>query len=205
MGLDIYFYKVKAQNVETMTNDDITRLNELRKTERNKDIPNFVRVGVNDLIDQCLVEDDKCLREEIFLLLKPFIKYTFDENAIRKCDANKLADSVASIYETYATFEDMYYRKVNSLYAYFANRLDCEQSIVTKADVEDILDRANKVILAHDDSVSAELLPTQSGFFFGSTSYDEWYYSDVEDIHREFTKYLEDWTDDTIGWVHFSW
>lgn len=31
-----------------------------------------------------------------------------------------------------------------------------------------------------DSSVAEELLPTTSGFFFGGTEYDEWYYKDVE-------------------------
>ena len=31
-----------------------------------------------------------------------------------------------------------------------------------------------------DPSVAEELLPTESGFFFGSTNYDEWYYDDLE-------------------------
>lgn len=31
-----------------------------------------------------------------------------------------------------------------------------------------------------DPSVAEELLPTQSGFFFGGTEYDEWYWNDLE-------------------------
>lgn len=33
--------------------------------------------------------------------------------------------------------------------------------------------------------VAEELLPTASGFFFGSTSYDQWYYEEVKDTARE--------------------
>lgn len=32
-----------------------------------------------------------------------------------------------------------------------------------------------------DSSVAEELLPTQSGFFFGSTDYDEWYLNDIKE------------------------
>ena len=35
-----------------------------------------------------------------------------------------------------------------------------------------------KIIL--DPSVADELLPTRSGFFFGGTAYDEWYYEDIK-------------------------
>ena len=31
-----------------------------------------------------------------------------------------------------------------------------------------------------DSSVAEELLPTQEGFFFGGTEYDEWYWNDLE-------------------------
>lgn len=39
--------------------------------------------------------------------------------------------------------------------------------------------------------VAEELLPTQSGFFFGSTEYDEYYMADIEDTIDILTKVLE--------------
>jgi hypothetical protein len=45
---------------------------------------------------------------------------------------------------------------------------DCKQTAIT----ED-----GKVI--KDSTAAKELLPTQSGFFFGGTEYDEWYYEDL--------------------------
>jgi hypothetical protein len=41
---------------------------------------------------------------------------------------------------------------------------------------------AGKVI--KDPSRAMELLPTQEGFFFGSTDYDEWYYEDLVETKR---------------------
>lgn len=35
-------------------------------------------------------------------------------------------------------------------------------------------------IILKDDAIAKELLPCQSGFFFGSTEYDEWYLKDIE-------------------------
>jgi len=32
-----------------------------------------------------------------------------------------------------------------------------------------------------DTSIAKELLPTSSGFFFGSQDYDQWYYEDIKD------------------------
>ena len=42
-----------------------------------------------------------------------------------------------------------------------------------------------------DPSVAQELLPTQSGFFFGGTSYDEWYVADIKDTIDIITKVLK--------------
>lgn len=42
-----------------------------------------------------------------------------------------------------------------------------------------------------DPSVAMELLPTQSGFFFGSTSYNQWYIDDIKKTIDIITKALE--------------
>jgi hypothetical protein len=57
-----------------------------------------------------------------------------------------------------------------------------------------------------DNEVAAELLPTQDGFFFGSTEYDQWYMADIEstieiltnaldttDFDREIIVYTSSW------------
>ena len=43
-----------------------------------------------------------------------------------------------------------------------------------------------------DHSRAEELLPAQSGFFFGSTEYDEWYYQDLEYTIPLLKKILKD-------------
>lgn len=42
-----------------------------------------------------------------------------------------------------------------------------------------------------DPSIAAELLPTESGFFFGGTDYDEWYVQDVKSTIDIVNKVLE--------------
>ena len=57
-----------------------------------------------------------------------------------------------------------------------------------------------------DSNVAMEVLPTASGFFFGSTDYDEWYYEDVKytaetirkildttDFDKEMIYYISSW------------
>jgi hypothetical protein len=49
--------------------------------------------------------------------------------------------------------------------------------------------RPGKVIA--DPTVAHELLPTQSGFFFGDTEYDEYYLGDVRDVREACLAILE--------------
>ena len=77
-----------------------------------------------------------------------------------------------------------YWRKSNQIHNWFVNncqdgRDNCEKYLVDNSKLELLLDIC-KMVLA-DHSLAAELLPTGEGFFFGSTEYDEYYYSDLED------------------------
>ena len=77
-----------------------------------------------------------------------------------------------------------YFRKVNFLVKYFEELgFDVENQIPFPIDIDmvkDLLSRCNEVL--NDHSKAKELLPTVSGFFFGSTDYDEWYFKDVEKV-----------------------
>jgi hypothetical protein len=48
-----------------------------------------------------------------------------------------------------------------------------------------------------NNALAEEYLPTHSGFFFGSTEYDEWYFNDlkltVEIVDRVLSNVPDDW------------
>lgn len=115
----------------------------------------------------------------------------------------KLDAEIKGSYEEY----DAYFRKVNFLFAYFENAgkmIDQYYAFVDKEDVDDIIDRCERVLADHN--LATELLPTQSGFFFGSTDYDNWYFSDVKDCLRQMKKYRNLFKDGKgTGYVIFSW
>lgn len=46
--------------------------------------------------------------------------------------------------------------------------------------------------IIYNGIVAKELLPTQSGFFFGGTEYDEWYKMDLEETIKKLEKVLEE-------------
>ena len=63
--------------------------------------------------------------------------------------------------------------------------------------------RLMKVI--EDSSVAEELLPTQSGFFYGSTIYDEGYVEDLENTIEQIDKILADTDFDKYDIVYHAW
>lgn len=76
------------------------------------------------------------------------------------------------------------WRKANEIHQYFVDNCqggedDCRLSYVSRDKVTELLDLCKQVLADH--SKAEELLPTQQGFFFGSTEYGEWYFSDLED------------------------
>lgn len=198
MGLDIYFYKTKTSVAPSFRNNENIETFSNERTElRRKNIPTSVMDEINTLIADASADARSRIKE----LLTPYCQYEWIlEDILCEDNLQKIVDYAI---DCYASGNDMYYRKVNFLYAFFAEALTDEQCVVTKHDVETIISHCKEVLADH--SLAEKLLPTQSGFFFGSTAYDEWYFKDVEYVLEKFTEYLEGWDDDTIGWVYFSW
>lgn len=77
-----------------------------------------------------------------------------------------------------------YFRKVNFLVKYFSDLgFDVENQTpfyITKEQVLELRDRCQLVL--EDHSLAEKLLPTMSGFFFGGTDYDEYYFEDVRQV-----------------------
>ena len=86
-------------------------------------------------------------------------------------------------------YEVGYWRKANHIHNWFIQNCaykdecgnpidDCRPIEITVDKLEKLLDACKKVL--EDHSLAESLLPTQSGFFFGSTAYDEYYFGDIE-------------------------
>jgi hypothetical protein len=56
---------------------------------------------------------------------------------------------------------------------------DCRDIYIDTESLEKLLEDCKQVL--NDHSLAPMVLPTQSGFFFGSTEYDEYYFEDLED------------------------
>jgi hypothetical protein len=80
-----------------------------------------------------------------------------------------------------------YWRKANAIHQWFVDNVqdgvdECQESYVTTEQLQQLLDIVKQVQADH--ALAPTLLPTESGFFFGSTEYDSYYFEDLEDTRR---------------------
>jgi len=79
----------------------------------------------------------------------------------------------------------MYWRKANAVHDWFVREVqngedDCKAYYVGREKLEELVALCKRVVdNKGDGKLAEELLPTASGFFFGSTDYDEYYYEDL--------------------------
>ena len=108
--------------------------------------------------------------------------------------------------------EILYWRKANMIRSWFVNHTAllsnddgvyipiCRETLeLLKSDLEDTL---------NDHNLATILFPTSNGFFFGSTKYDEYYWSDLKYTLEEITKILDnnivDWDNEIVEYID-SW
>ena len=104
-----------------------------------------------------------------------------------------------------------YWRKANHIHKWFVDNVqegvdNCGEYYVSHDTLEELVVTCEDVLKDH--SKAEELLPTESGFFFGSTEYDEYYYEDIKNT-IEMIKPLIDSKSDRVQelsfYYHSSW
>lgn len=91
-----------------------------------------------------------------------------------------------------------YWRKENAIHNWFVENVqngvdDCSyHDEVTANHINTLINICKTVLLTKDRSIAEKLLPTESGFFFGSTDYDEWYFDGLEHTIEMLEKVLEE-------------
>lgn len=101
-----------------------------------------------------------------------------------------------------------YWRKANAIHRWFVENVqggkdDCGGYSVSRGDLRKLLSLVKEVLA--DNSKAEELLPTQSGFFFGETEYDEWYFEDLQSTETLLTELLQEKDDGDTYYYHSSW
>lgn len=105
-----------------------------------------------------------------------------------------------------------YWRKANAIHKWFVDSLadgedNCQPVYVNRKDLQSLLETLEEALKARRDDETADhddiatptledsleyILPTESGFFFGDTAYDEWYWMQLEWTHKRLTEILND-------------
>jgi hypothetical protein len=103
----------------------------------------------------------------------------------------------------YIIEEAGYWRKANQIHRWFVENVqngvdNCGDYYVERNQLQALLDLCK--IVQKDHSKAEELLPSASGFFFGGTDYDEWYYNDIENT----ISILEDALEDKNGEYYYT-
>jgi hypothetical protein len=91
----------------------------------------------------------------------------------------------------------IYWRKANQIHNWFVNTLangvdQCQRIPVSRTRLVELHSICGQLLDTRSTELAFELLPPASGFFFGSTTIDEWYWQDLEHTHKELTELLEE-------------
>jgi len=95
----------------------------------------------------------------------------------------------------YIIEEAGYWRKANQIHRWFVDNVqngvdNCGDYYVGSEKLAELLELCKRVKADH--SLAEELLPSASGFFFGGTEYDEWYFNDIDNTIAILEECLED-------------
>jgi len=90
-------------------------------------------------------------------------------------------------------FQAGYWRKANQIHSWFVENCqegkdECQEAWVSVEQLEELRDLCQEV----KDTKDASLLEPASGFFFGSTEIDEWYWEDINNTIKMLTEVLND-------------
>lgn len=106
------------------------------------------------------------------------------------------------------TEEVAYWRKANAIHGWFMQFTDEDNCTPVKIDMSALIelrDDCQKVIDEGTVETAMELLPPTSGFFFGSTEIDEWYWSDIKTTLEKLNDIISTSTDDQEFEYCASW
>lgn len=219
MGLDIYIKKVKRtrKNADAIENSDWEKIMESHEEQEKKAFSKVYKSAVKHLknVDSDAYADEykkwirklsKFVNYPQFDLKDLGVSYSYEtgEYSFTPVPTEKFEECFDEILKHYYGHYVGYFRKVNCVYRYFEDKLTDETAWVTKDECEDIVKRCSAVL--ENPDFASELMPTRSGFFFGSTEYDKYYFSDLKNVRKQFKSFIKYFkTDDDLMFIHMSW
>ena len=98
------------------------------------------------------------------------------------------------------------WRKENQIHGFFESMFNgienCEYEYIPREYLNILLEHC-KYVLDHP-SESEDILPTQGGFFFGSTDYGDWYHESTARTYEKLKKILET-EDENTKFYYYAW
>ena len=147
---------------------------------------------------------------DMYLSKKTYVKYwehngdkNYDVKVTKAGEPTKIDPKKVS----YIVEEVGYWRKANQIHQWFVDNVqggvdDCRDAYVERDKLEELLNLCK--IVSIDKDKAEQLLPTASGFFFGGTGYDEWYYEQINETIEILEEALSDEEADHFEY-HSSW
>lgn len=141
-------------------------------------------MGLDMYLDAKMHLSEFSTNKELFDKVYEFVPYKYEDNYARVS----------------LEFPVGYWRKVNWIHKWFVDNVqdgndNCESYYVDTSKLEELKSLVSKFLEAKDIDVALEQLPSQSGFFFGTTEIsaetEEWYWNSLEDTKDILTKAVE--------------
>ena len=149
---------------------------------------------------------------DMYLSAKKYMSRYFDEKDSERINSiNELFGIEGDEENDYGAqeviFRAAYWRKANAIHQWFVDNVqdgqdDCGQYEVSREQLESLMKICEQILAK--PKVAIELLPTRSGFFFGSTEYDDWYMGDIQFTADRIKKILEEPTFDKCDFYYQS-
>lgn len=206
MGLDIYFHKCNRGDIDRyeqahkewagnqpesskIHNDDFEKLPEEKKESIKKEVNEWYKK--EPMFKDYGIEDVGYFRKVNFLMA--FFAYTgnCEFKEIAKCELEDLKERTDKL---------MACKPVRKVKHWYREEDKSKPNPVENEDywVENIYRKA-------DQALAEDLLPSQSGFFFGNTEYNHWYWHDVKEVNEWVTDLLNDLSDDEQVLMYCWW
>ena len=129
---------------------------------------------------------------DMYLSAKRYLSHHFNDGDAEKQEAiQKLFPELAGKSGRWGdaspvkevSVEAGYWRKANQIHDWFVREVqggedNCAPYYVSREQLLELKKLCEEVL--KNRKRASELLPTASGFFFGGTDYDDWYFSDLE-------------------------
>lgn len=151
---------------------------------------------------------------DMYLTARKYVSGWEHKDSKEKEEFNKLVESFGmsklvtpEAPSGYIELHVAYWRKANQIHKWFVEKVqdgedDCGKYYVEREQLKELRNQCQLVV--DNPEQAANKLPTQPGFFFGSTDYDEYYLADLKDTISQIDNVLQ-CSDDWEFEYHSSW